>query len=153
VADGELAMTICTAAREALSLRDQALAALDGGDPSVALGIVRQGLACLGAAGLRGGADEAALLVALAEIEEALGRFSDARATIAAAIAILEDAVAEDGDDDSLMLWCQAHERLAGLERLAGTSPGPRPGYARCWTGRRRCWGRRRWLWCRPPTP
>ena len=26
----------------------------------------------------------------------------------------------QDGDDDSLMLWCQAQERLAGLERMAG---------------------------------
>ena len=58
--------------------------------------------------------------MALAEIEEALDRFGDARVTIAAAIGILQDVVAEDEDDDSLMLWCQAQERQAGLERLAG---------------------------------
>ncbi len=108
------------AAGAALSLRDQALAALDGGDPAQGLSTARQGLAVLEAAGLRGGADEAALLVALAEIEEALDRFGDARVTIAAAIGILQDVVAEDEDDDSLMLWCQAQERQAGLERLAG---------------------------------
>ncbi len=106
------------AAGAALRLRDQALAALDEGDPSRALDIARQGAAVLESAGLRGGADEAAVLVALAEIEEALGRFGDAGVTIAAAIAILEAGAAEDGDD--LMLWCQAQERQAGLERLAG---------------------------------
>ena len=37
---------------------------------------------------------------------------------IAAAIAILEDILPECGDDDIVMLWCQAQERLAGLERL-----------------------------------
>ena len=47
--------------------------------------------------GLRGG-DAAALLVALAEIEEALGRFDEARVTIAAAIVTLE------GGDDDLIL-------------------------------------------------
>jgi tetratricopeptide (TPR) repeat protein len=109
-----------TAAGAALSLRDQALAELDGGDPVQGLSTALRGLALLEAAGLRGGADEAALLVALAEIEEALDRFGDARARIAAAIGILEDVTAEDGDDDSLMLWCQAQERQAGLERLAG---------------------------------
>lgn len=108
------------AAGEALSLRDQALAALDGADLPAALGLAGQGLAALEAAGLRGGADEAAVLVALAEIEEAMGRFDDARATIAAAIAILGDAGPQDGDEDSLMLWGQAQERMAGLERTAG---------------------------------
>ena len=107
------------AAGEALSLRDQALAALDAGDPSGALGIARQGLAVLQAAGLRGGADEAALLIALAEIEEALGCFGDAGVTIAAAIVTLEGAELED-EDDKLILWCQAQERQAGLERTAG---------------------------------
>jgi tetratricopeptide (TPR) repeat protein len=108
------------AAGEALSLRDQALAALDGADLPAALGLAGQGLAALEAAGLRGGEDEAALLVALAEIEEAMGRFDEARTTIAAAIAILGRAGPRDGDIDSLMLWCQAQERLAGLERTAG---------------------------------
>jgi len=110
----------CAPDGEALILRDQALAALDGGDASAALAIAGKGLAALKAAGLGGGADAAALLVALAEIEESLDRFGDAAATIATAIAILEDVVPEGGDDDSLTLWCQAQERLAGLERLAG---------------------------------
>jgi tetratricopeptide (TPR) repeat protein len=105
---------------EALSLRDRALAALDGADLPAALGLAGQGLAALEAAGLRGGADEAAVLVALAEIQEAMGRLDDARGTIAAAITILGDAGPQDGDEDSLMLWCQAQERLAGLERTAG---------------------------------
>ncbi len=101
-------------------MRDQALTTLDRGRPSAALGIARQGLATLDRARLCGGLDEAALLVAIAEIEAALGRFDDARGTIAAALAILEDAGPEDGDDDSLMLWGQAHERQASLERMAG---------------------------------
>jgi tetratricopeptide (TPR) repeat protein len=108
------------AAGEALGLRDQALAALDGADLPAALGLAGQGLAALDAAGLRGGEDEAAVLVTLAEIEEAMGRFDEARITIAAAIVILDDAGPRDGDRDSLMLWCQAQERLAGLERTAG---------------------------------
>jgi tetratricopeptide (TPR) repeat protein len=112
-------MTADAAAGEALSLRDQALAELDAGDPSGALGIARQGLAVLQAAGLRGGADEAAMLIALAEIEEALGCFGDAGVTIAAAIVTLEDDELED-EDDKLILWCQAQERQAGLERTAG---------------------------------
>src|SRR5229473_1178453 len=106
------------AAGEALALRDQALAALDRGDPPAALAFAARGLVVLEAAGLGGGPDEAALLVAVAEIQEALGRFGDAGVTIATAIAILQDVA---GDyDDSLLLWCQAQERLAGLERLAG---------------------------------
>jgi tetratricopeptide (TPR) repeat protein len=108
------------AAGEALVLRDQALAALDGGDPPAALALAARGLGVLEAAGLGGGPDAAALLVAIAEIEESSGRFSDAAVTIAPAIAILGDAIAEGADDDVLLLWCQAQERLAGLERLAG---------------------------------
>jgi tetratricopeptide (TPR) repeat protein len=96
-----------------LSLRDRALAALDEGDPSAALAFAEQGRAALEQAGLRGG-DAAALLVALAEIDEALGRFDEASATISAAILILE------GSDDDLILWCQAQERKASLERVAG---------------------------------
>src|SRR5258708_29583238 len=42
-------------AEEALAMRDQALAALDGGDPRAALAIARAGLAALQVAGLRGG--------------------------------------------------------------------------------------------------
>ena len=107
------------ATEQALALRDQALAALDGGDPRAALAIAGDALAILEVAGLGAGADAAALLVALAEIEESLDQFGDAAVTIAAAIAILENPAAESGDED-ILLWCQAHERLAGLERLAG---------------------------------
>jgi tetratricopeptide (TPR) repeat protein len=110
-------------ADEALSLRDQALAALDEGNPSQALDLAGRGLAALAAGGAGGGLDEAAVLIARAEIEEALGSFDDARATIAAAIPILDSAVAADtadADDDTLTLWCQAQERLAGLERQGG---------------------------------
>jgi tetratricopeptide (TPR) repeat protein len=109
------------AAEAALSLRDQALAALDGGDPQAALALARDGLALLAVAGLSGGPDEAALLVTLAEIEESLCCFGDAAATIATAIALLGgDAGPGDEDDDLLLVWCQAQERQAGLERLAG---------------------------------
>jgi tetratricopeptide (TPR) repeat protein len=117
-------MATDTAAGEALCLRDQALAALDEGNPARALSIAGQALDALEAAGLRGGLDEVAVLVALAEIEEALGRFAGAGGTIAAAIGILEDCAAEYWDDDSLLLWCQAQERQAGLERLAGDFTG-----------------------------
>jgi tetratricopeptide (TPR) repeat protein len=113
-----------TAAGEALCWRDQALAALDEGNPSRALSIAGQALGTLEAAGLRGGLDEAAVLVAVAEIEEALGRFADAGGTIGAAVGILEDCAAEYADDDSLLLWCQAQERQAGLERMAGDFTG-----------------------------
>ena len=63
-------------------------------DPSVALELADQGRAALEQAGLRGG-DAATLLVTLAEIEEALGRFADARVTIPAAIVTLADAEPE----------------------------------------------------------
>jgi tetratricopeptide (TPR) repeat protein len=115
------------AADAALDWRDQALAALDEGNPARALGLAARALSTLEEAGLRGGLDEAAVLIARAEIEETLDRLADARATIVAAIAILDGAEvdAEDtDDDDSLTLWCQAQERLAGLERLAGDFAG-----------------------------
>jgi tetratricopeptide (TPR) repeat protein len=131
------------AAERALLLRDRALAALDGGDPAAALAIAGEALAVLESAGLGRGPDAAAVLVARAEIEESLDRFGDAAATAAAAIAFLEGtAGAEDTaraedmtraedtpggedaagapDNDMLMLWCQAQERLASLERLTG---------------------------------
>jgi len=120
---------VSTAAQAALTLRDRALAALDGGDPAAALGIAERGLALLGAAGAGGGADEAALLVAAAETEEALGRAGAAGMTAAAAAGLLGGIVAAaPGDDGSLVLWCQAQERLAGLERaVAGHgTPGRR---------------------------
>src|SRR5215831_8156463 len=105
---------VSTAAQAALTLRDRALAALDGGDPAAALGIAERGLA---------------LLVAAAEIEEALGRAGAARMTAAAAAGLLGGIVAAaPGDDGSLVLWCQAQERLARLERaVAGHgTPGRR---------------------------
>jgi tetratricopeptide (TPR) repeat protein len=108
------------AAYLAVLSRDRALTALDGGDPVAALAIAGEGLAMLEAAGLGDGPDAAAILVARAEIEEALGRFGDAAATAATALAFLGDVMAGGGTGDSLLLWCQAQERLAGLERLAG---------------------------------
>jgi tetratricopeptide (TPR) repeat protein len=60
-------------------------------------------------------------LIALAEIEEALDRFAAARASIARAIALLGGETGPGAQDgDCLLLWCQAQERRAGLERLAG---------------------------------
>jgi tetratricopeptide (TPR) repeat protein len=114
------------AADAALDWRDQALAALDEGNPAWALSLAARALSTLGEAGLRGGLDEAAVLVARAEIEEALDRFADARATLVATIAILDGAgrAADDTDDDGVTLWCQAQERLAGLERLGGDFAG-----------------------------
>jgi len=114
------ATTAGTAADEALDWRDQALAALDEGHPTRALDLVARALCTLEAADLSGGLDEAAVLIAQAEVEEALDRFADARATTVAAIAILDRAGHHTDDDDSVTLWCQAQERLAGLERLAG---------------------------------
>jgi tetratricopeptide (TPR) repeat protein len=106
-------------AADLLALRDQALDALDRGDMQAALALADAGMAAIEAAG-PGGADAAALLIARAEIEEGLDRFGDAAVTIAAAIALLADGTAPDGDDDLLVLWCQAQERLAGLERTSG---------------------------------
>jgi tetratricopeptide (TPR) repeat protein len=119
-----------------LALRDQALDAFDRGDLRAALAFADDGMAAIEAAGPAGAADAAALLIARAEIEEGLDRFGDAAITIAAAVALLADGTARDGadrgradpgetdgdgaDDDVLVLWCQAQERLAGLERLSG---------------------------------
>ncbi|HEY2288480.1 MAG TPA: tetratricopeptide repeat protein [Streptosporangiaceae bacterium] len=114
-----------------LTLRDQALDAFDRGDLRAALAFADAGTAAIETAGPAGGADAAALLIARAEIEEGLDRFGAAAITIAAAIALLADGAARDGadpgeadgdgaDDDVLVLWCQAQERLAGLERLSG---------------------------------
>jgi|HubBroStandDraft_1064217.scaffolds.fasta_scaffold02916_7 hypothetical protein len=47
---------------KALALRDQALAALDAGDPVAALAVADEGLAALEAAGLGNGPDAAAVL-------------------------------------------------------------------------------------------
>ena len=109
------------AAGVALGLRDQALAALDGADPAAALALARRALSVLAGAGLGGGPDEAAVLVAVAEIEEVLDRFGDATVTIGTAIGLLGgDAGPGDQDRDLLLVWCQAQERRAGLDRLAG---------------------------------
>jgi tetratricopeptide (TPR) repeat protein len=117
---GDLAVLAAGPGVAALDLRDRALAALDGGDPREALTLVRRGRTVLAGARLGGGPDEAALLVAQAEIEEALDRFGDAAATARAAIALLGgEAGPGEGDHDTLLLWCQAQERQAGLERLA----------------------------------
>jgi len=107
------------AAEEALALRDEALAALDEGDLPAALDAAGRGLAVLETAGLRGREYEAALLVVRAEIEEDAGRPRDARVTVTAAIAMLGDAPPSH-DTGTLLSWCQAQERLAGLERLEG---------------------------------
>jgi hypothetical protein len=110
-------MAVRGAVQEALTRRDRALAALDEGNFPAALAAAGKALAVLEVAGLCGGPHEAAVLVALAEIQEGAGQVGEARVTVVAAIAILERAVL---DDELLMLWCQAQERLAGLERLAG---------------------------------
>jgi len=112
-------------AGSALNLRDQALAALDAGDPRVAATLADQGVTLLSAANLLGGPDEAALLIAGAEIEEALDRFAAARTSIARAVALLGGETGPGAQDgDCLLLWCQAQERLAGLERLGGNYGG-----------------------------
>jgi tetratricopeptide (TPR) repeat protein len=109
------------AAIAALGLRDRALGALDAGDPAAALALAQQAVTALTAAGVCGGPDEAAVLIASAEIEEALGRFGAAAATVATAIGLLGGDTGPGGaDSDRLRLWCQAQERQAGLERLAG---------------------------------
>jgi tetratricopeptide (TPR) repeat protein len=120
IGQGAVSPTAPEAADEALGLRDQALAALDEGDPAQALEFAGEAVGILAAGGLRGGLDEVAVLIARAEIEEALDRFDDARDTTATAIAILTGRVGEDADDDTVTLWCQAQERMAGLERMAG---------------------------------
>jgi tetratricopeptide (TPR) repeat protein len=119
--DSPSGMSAAGAADAALELRDQALAALDGGDPLAALVLTGDALAGLAAAGLADGPDEAAILVARAEIEEALDRLEAAAATAATAITLLGgDAEPGSRDSDCLLLWCQAQERLAGLKGLAG---------------------------------
>jgi tetratricopeptide (TPR) repeat protein len=103
----------------ALGYRDAAVAALDDGDPDSALASARLALDLLASAGCRDGLDEAAVLVALAEIEESAGQVDDAWDTITRAVRLLDHAGPE-ADADTTLLWCQAQERLAGLEQLAG---------------------------------
>src|SRR5580698_6545697 len=108
-ADGE------TAAPAVPDLAERALAVLDAGDPEMALRMAREGLAALAAAGRGAGGDAAALLVASAEIEESMDRFSDAAVTAAEAVAVLEGVLRDGEDGEALLLWCRAQERLAGL--------------------------------------
>ena len=104
-----------------LALRDQALDALDGGDVRAALALADAGTAAIEAAGPGGGADAAALLIARAEIEEAWTASGTPRSRSRRRSRLLADGAAADGDDDDLVvLWCQAQERLAGLERMSG---------------------------------
>jgi hypothetical protein len=107
-------------ADEALGRRDEALAALDNGDLPAALALAAEGLALLASAHLVAGLDEAAVLIARAEIEECAGHLDDAAATLSAAMEIIGDPARADDDEDRLALWCQASERLAGLEQLGG---------------------------------
>jgi hypothetical protein len=81
------------AGQEALEWRDRALAALDGADPRKALELARRGLAVLGETGPGDGLDEAALLIAVAEIEERLDQFEAAGESVDAAIGLLRSLV------------------------------------------------------------
>jgi tetratricopeptide (TPR) repeat protein len=81
----------------------------------------------LAEAGLGGGLDEAALLIATAEIEERLDRFAAAGESIGAAIKLLGGDAGPDrsvDDADAVLLWCQAQERQAVLDRLGGEFAG-----------------------------
>jgi tetratricopeptide (TPR) repeat protein len=113
--DGALQPT----ADEALARRDEALGALDAGDLQAALSLIEQGIGILRAAGLGGGLDEAALLIALAEIDECAGNLGSARSAAEAAVAIVDGAIPAD-DADTVLLWCQAQELMASLEQLSG---------------------------------
>jgi tetratricopeptide (TPR) repeat protein len=107
----------------ALAHRDQALAELDRGDAERALAIASDALVLLETTGQGESLDSAALLVALAEIDESLGHFDVARVAAGRAAAIL--AAAFDPEDlDTFWLWCQAEERLAGLDRVGGDVDG-----------------------------
>lgn len=107
----------------ALAHRDQALAELDRGDAGRARAIASDALVLLETAGQGESLDAAALLVALAETDECLGHFDLARVAAGRAAAIL--AVAFDPEDHGgCWLWCQAEERLAGLDRVGGDLDG-----------------------------
>jgi len=107
----------------ALARRDLALAELDRGDAEGARAIASDALVLVETAGLGKSLDAAALLVALAETEECLGHFDLARVAAGRAAAIL--AAAFDPEDlDTFWLWCQAEERLAGLDRAGGDFNG-----------------------------
>lgn len=107
----------------ALARRDQALAELDGGDAGRARAIASQALVLLETGGQGASSDAAALLVALAETDECLGRFDLARVAAGRAAAILA-AAPDPADLGACWLWCQAEERLAGLDRVGGDLDG-----------------------------
>ena len=106
----------------ALGHRDQALAELDRGDAGRARAIASQALVLLETGGQGESPDAAALLVALAETDECLGRFDLARVAAGRAATIL--AAFDPEDLDAFWLWCQAEERLAGLDRVGGDLDG-----------------------------
>jgi hypothetical protein len=58
----------------------------------------------------------------LAETDECRGRFDLARVAAGRAAAIL--AAIDPEDLDAFWLWCQAEERLAGLDRVGGDLDG-----------------------------
>ena len=107
----------------ALARRDLALAELDRGDAEGARAIASEALALAGIAGQGESLEAAALLVALAETEESLGHFDLARVAAGRAAAIVA-AAADPEDPGTFWLWCQAEERLAGLDRAGGDFDG-----------------------------
>jgi hypothetical protein len=106
----------------ALARRDQALAELDRGDAEGARA-ASDALVLLETAGQGESPGAAALLVALAETEESLGHFDLARVAAGRAAAILAAAF-DPEDPGAFWLWCQAEERLAGLDRAGGDFDG-----------------------------
>jgi tetratricopeptide (TPR) repeat protein len=119
-AERSTAMTVAgSAAAEAREWRDKALWALDTSDLAAAVAMARKGLAVLRGAAILGGQDEATVLIALAEIEECFGNFGGASDAASRAVRIL-DQVRPAGAVGDLVMWCQAQERLAGLERQDG---------------------------------
>ena len=107
----------------ALAHRDQALAELDRGDAGRARTIASDALILLETVGQGESLDAAALLVALAETDESLGRFDLARVAAGRAAAILT-AACDPEDLGAFRLWCQAEEWLAGLDRVGGDLDG-----------------------------
>jgi tetratricopeptide (TPR) repeat protein len=102
----------------ALAGRDQALAALDGGDAAGAATAARAALDMLDSAGLGDGLDAAAVLIALAEIDEVLGGFAAGRFEDAAAYRRAMAAAEEDGADP-LVVAGLLHN-LGGLAHARG---------------------------------
>lgn len=128
-----------SAAGKALNYRDEALAALDAGDLPAALKLVTRGLAVVDSASARGGLSEVALLIARGDRgvrgsprergSHARHRHRDHRGRGQHPAGRPHGRSGEAGTDERatagtatsrLALWCQAHERLAGLEQVAG---------------------------------